>query len=100
MRTIDAFGDPAQIGFSPDGRSLVITQRRGTLAMGSGAEPDNIEIVSLSENGIPIRIHQRDVEANQPFAFRFDEQNRMYLAYAFSQIQARSLPIRCIPVAL
>lgn len=81
LRTIDPHGEPAQIGFSPDANHLVISQRRHTFAVGTGAEPANIEIVTLNEQGLPVRIHQQDVKADHPFGFRFDDEGRLYLTH-------------------
>lgn len=78
-RTIDAAGDAGQIGFTGDGRNIVVSNRRTSLALTSGAEPDNIEVMTLGANGIPIRVQQHDVGGDTPFGFRMLG-NRVYLS--------------------
>jgi hypothetical protein len=79
-RTLDAAGDSAQIQFTGDGQHLVLSNRRTTNALTSGAEPDNIEVVSLGANGTPVRVQQHDVGGDTPFGFRVVD-NRVYLSF-------------------
>jgi 6-phosphogluconolactonase (cycloisomerase 2 family) len=78
-RTMDAAGDAAQIEFTGDGRHLVLSNRRTTNAFTSGAEPDNLEVVSLNADGVPARIQLHDTGGDTPFGFRVVD-NRIYLS--------------------
>lgn len=79
MRTMDAAGDAAQIQFTDDGQHLVLSNRRTTNAVTSGAEPDNLEIVNLNASGVPTRIQLHDAGGDTPFGFRVVG-NRIYLS--------------------
>lgn len=65
---IDPFGDPAQIEFTPDGHSLVVSQRH--------PDPDHpdsryLEVFSVHADGTPGEPTRYDVGGDNPFGFRF-----------------------------
>lgn len=80
-RTLDADGNPAQIGFSSDGRHLVVSQRRVTLAPGEVGKPEFVEVFPVNVDGTVGAPRRQPVGAAGSHGFRFDGQNRMYLVH-------------------
>jgi hypothetical protein len=59
--TLDPASDPGQIGIMADHTHVVVSNRRTTNALTSGAEPSNIEVFALNGSGVPVNDRQYDV---------------------------------------
>lgn len=66
--------NPAQIQFSPDGRSLVVTEK-GT---------NRVDLFELDAFGIPQSASYNSSNGTTPFGFDFDSRGRIFVAEAFA----------------
>ena len=65
--------DPAQVGFSPDGRLLVVTEK----------DTDRIDLFMLNAAGVPVGGSSIPSIGTEPFGFAFDSHGRLYVSEAF-----------------
>lgn len=74
IRPLSASGtDPAQIGFSPDGRVLVVTEK------GS----NSLVTYAVGDDGLPGEPVVTPSEGDTPFGFSFGHRNRLFVSEAF-----------------
>lgn len=64
---------PAQVGFTPDGAALVVTEK-GT---------DTIDSFQVDDEGRAINRHQIHSHGSTPFGFSFDSENHLFVSEAF-----------------
>jgi len=69
VRMLDAAGDPGDLIWAGDS-NFAVPQRRTSLAFTSGAEPDNMEVYTLSAAGVPVNVQAHDVGGDTPFGGR------------------------------
>lgn len=81
VATIDGAGDPAQIGFTPDGRHLVVSQRRVNGVIFTGEEARYLEVFNVDADGLPTDVVQSDVGGDAPFGFQISDDNTVYLTH-------------------
>ncbi|HYL07915.1 MAG TPA: hypothetical protein VEU76_05160 [Candidatus Udaeobacter sp.] len=65
-------GSPAQAGFTPDGRHLVVTTKTH----------NTVDVFSVGHDGLLSPTPVKNAAAPVPFAFRFDGEGRMILNFA------------------
>ena len=71
--TLSASGTaPAQIGFSPDGSSLYVTEKATNV----------IDVYRLSQFGIPVRHDVLDSPGDTPFGFAFGQRDQLFVSEA------------------
>jgi len=71
--TNNPFGDPAQISFSNDGNTLIVSQRTTTFALQTGLEPDNVETFKVNGDGSVADPVVSPVTGNDTFGFVVDK---------------------------
>jgi 6-phosphogluconolactonase len=81
MRPLSDSGTgPAQIGFSPDGRVLVVTEKAS----------NSLVTYAVGDNGLPDGPIVTPSEGDTPFGFSFGRRNRLFVSEAFGGVPQAS----------
>ncbi len=72
---------PAQIGFSPDGTSVYVTEKATNV----------IDVYRLGPAGAPIAHEVLDAQADTPFGFAFGKRNQLFVSLANGGAEGQSM---------
>ncbi|MPZ20417.1 MAG: beta-propeller fold lactonase family protein [Luteitalea sp.] len=72
--------DPAQIGFSPDGDFLIVTEKA----------TNNIVVYAVDRCGVPGEPHVQPSAGATPFGFAFDRRDQLFVSEAFGGAEGES----------